>query len=169
MIGLEAAGWGAFAASSLLIGALIALFKPVNRKVLGLIMAFGSGVLLSSVAYELVEEAVAAGGQLPMATGLALGAITFFTGDRPIDRLGAAGMGSIQGPAAPDSGLAIVLGAALDGVPESVVLGLSFSAGEGIGLAFLVAVFLSNLPEGIAGTAGLLTGGWTRARSRVCG
>ena len=164
MIGLEAAGWGAFAASSLLIGALIAIFKPVNRRALGLIMAFGSGVLLSSVAYELVEEAVAAGGQLPMATGLALGAITFYTGDRLIDRLGAAGMGSIQGPSTPDSGLAIVLGAALDGVPESVVLGLSFSAGEGIGLAFLVAVFLSNLPEGIAGTAGLLTGGWARAR-----
>ena len=164
MIGLEAAGWGAFAASSLLIGALIAIFKPVDRRVLGLIMAFGSGVLLSSVAYELVEEAVAAGGQLPMATGLALGAITFYTGDRLIDRLGAAGMGSIQGPSTPDSGLAIVLGAALDGVPESVVLGLSFSAGEGIGLAFLVAVFLSNLPEGIAGTAGLLTGGWARAR-----
>ena len=73
-------------------------------------------------------------------------------------------MGSIKGPATPDSGLAIVLGAALDGVPESVVLGLSFSAGEGIGLAFLVAVFLSNLPEGIAGTAGLLTGGWARGR-----
>jgi ZIP family zinc transporter len=164
MIGLAAAGWGAFAASSLVIGALIALAKPVDRAVLGLVMAFGAGVLLSSVAYELVEEAVAVGGQLPMAAGLALGAITFYTGDRLIDRLGAAGMGSIKGPATPDSGLAIVLGAALDGIPESVVLGLSFSAGEGIGLAFLVAVFLSNLPEGIAGTAGLLTGGWARAR-----
>jgi ZIP family zinc transporter len=164
MIGLAAAGWGALAASSLVIGALIALFRPVAMKPLGLIMAFGSGVLLSSVAYELVEEAVAAGGQLPMAAGLALGAITFYTGDRLIDRLGAAGMGSVRGPVAPDSGLAIVLGAALDGVPESVVLGLSFSAGEGIGLAFLVAVFLSNLPEGIAGTAGLLTGGWERTR-----
>ena len=69
MIGLEAAGWGAFAASSLVIGALIAIFRPVDRRVLGLIMAFGSGVLLSSVAYELVEEAVAVGGQLPMAVG----------------------------------------------------------------------------------------------------
>ena len=128
-------------------------------------MAFGSGVLLSSVAYELVEEAVAVGGQLPMATRPRPRGDHLLHGrpaDRPAGR-GRHGLGA-TGPASPDSGLAIVLGAALDGVPESVVLGLSFSAGEGIGLAFLVAVFLSNLPEGIAGTAGLLTGGWARAR-----
>ena len=164
MPGLAAAGWGAIAASSLVIGALIALTRPVDRRQLGLNMAFGSGVLISSVAYELVEEAVAAGGQLPMAFGLALGSIVFYTGDRLIDRLGAAGMGSVKGPATPESGLPIVLGAALDGVPESIVLGLTVSAGEGIGLAFIVAVFLSNLPEGIAGTAGLIAGGWARAR-----
>jgi zinc transporter, ZIP family len=164
MIGLEAAGWGAFAASSLVIGALIALRRPIGRRPLGLIMAFGSGVLLSSVAYELVEEAVAVGGQLPMAAGLALGSIVFYAGDRAIDSLGAAGMGSVQGPESPESGLAIVLGAALDGVPESVVLGLTFSAGAGVGLSFLVAVFMSNLPEGIAGTAGLIKGGWSGPR-----
>jgi zinc transporter, ZIP family len=164
MIALEAAGWGAIAASSLVIGALIALFRPMGNRPLGLIMAFGSGVLLSSVAYELVEEAVAVGGQAPMAIGLALGAIVFYLGDRAIDSLGAEGMGSVKGPESPSSGLAIVLGAALDGIPESIVLGLTFAAGEGVGLAFLVAVFISNLPEGIAGTAGLLTGGWTRGR-----
>jgi len=164
MIGLTAAGWGALAASSLVIGALIALFRPVAMKPLGLIMAFGSGVLVSSVAYELVEEAVAVGGQLPMAIGLAAGSIVFYLGDRAIDRLGAAGMGSVHGPAAPESGLAIVLGAALDGIPESVVLGLTIASGDGIGVAFLVAVFMSNLPEGIAGTAGLVGSGWTRGR-----
>ena len=162
MIGLAAAGWGAVAASSLVIGALIALTRPVGRRPLGLIMAFGSGVLVSSVAYELVEEAVAVGGQLPMALGLALGSIVFFLGDRAVDSLGAAGMGSVKGPAAPESGLPIVLGAALDGIPESVVLGLTLSAGGAVSVAFLVAVFMSNLPEGIAGTAGLVTGGWRR-------
>ena len=164
MIGLTAAGWGALAASSLVIGALIALARPVARRPLGLIMAFGSGVLVSSVAYELVEEAVAVGGQLPMAVGLAAGSIVFYAGDRAIDRLGAAGMGSVKGPAAPESGLAIVLGAALDGIPESVVLGLTVASGDGIGVAFVVAVFMSNLPEGIAGTSGLQVGGWTRGR-----
>ena len=127
-------------------------------------MAFGSGVLVSSVAFELVEEAVRIGGQLPMAIGLTLGTIAFYLGDNAIDSLGAEGMGSVKGPESPESGLAIVLGAALDGVPESIVLGLTFAAGEGVGLAFLVAVFLSNLPEGIAGTAGLLRGGWDRGR-----
>jgi zinc transporter, ZIP family len=164
VIALEAGGWGALAASSLIIGALIALARPVPRKPLGLIMAFGSGVLVSSVAFELVEEAVRIGGQLPMAIGLTLGTIAFYLGDNAIDSLGAEGMGSVKGPESPESGLAIVLGAALDGVPESIVLGLTFAAGEGVGLAFLVAVFLSNLPEGIAGTAGLVRGGWDRGR-----
>jgi zinc transporter, ZIP family len=164
VIALQAAGWGAIAASSLVIGALVAILRPIPMKPLGLIMAFGSGVLLSSVAFELVEEAVRIGGQLPMALGLALGSIVFYVGDRAIDSIGAEGMGSLKGPASPGSGLAIVLGAALDGVPESIVLGLTFAAGEGVGLAFLVAVFVSNVPEGIAGTAGLLRAGWDRGR-----
>jgi ZIP family zinc transporter len=160
-VALAAAAWGAFAASSLVLGALIALVRTVPKRQLGLIMAFGSGVLISSVAYELVEEAVAVGGQLPMASGLAIGALVFFVGNELIDRMGAEGMGSMNGPHSPGSGLAIVLGAALDGVPESIVLGLTIATGGQTGLAFLVAVFLSNLPEGIAGTAGLKAGGWT--------
>jgi ZIP family zinc transporter len=164
VIALEAAGWGAIAASSLVIGALIAIVRPIAEKPLGLVMAFGSGVLVSSVAFELAEEAVRVGGQGPMALGLAVGSVVFYLGDRAIDRIGGEGMGSVKGPASPESGLAIVMGAALDGVPESIVLGLTFAGGEGVGIAFLVAVFLSNLPEGIAGTAGLLKGGWERGR-----
>ena len=163
-MGLLAAGWGALAASSLIVGALIALVRTVPERPLGLIMAFGSGVLISSVAYELVEEAVAIGGQLPMAIGLAIGAIVFFVGDTLIDRLGGAGMGSVNGPAQPESGLPIVLGAALDAVPESIVLGLTITSGGQTGLAFFAAVFLANLPEGIAGTAGLRTSGWDAVR-----
>ncbi len=163
MDALLAAGWGAVAASSLVVGAVVALVRPVSSRTLGLIMAFGSGVLFSSVAYELVEEAVAVGGQLPMAAGLALGATTFFVGNELIDRMGAKGMGSVHGPASPESGLAIVLGAALDGIPELLVLGLTIGAGGG-GFAFLVAVYLSNLPEGIAGTVGLRAGGWAPGR-----
>ena len=159
-MGLLAAAWGAVAASSLVVGALIAIVRAVPKRPLGLIMAFGSGVLISSVAYELVEEAVDIGGQLPLAAGLTLGAIVFFLGDRLIDGLGGAGMGSVHGPQSPGSGLAIVLGAALDGVPESIVLGLTIASGGETGLAFFAAVFLSNLPEGIAGTAGLQKGSW---------
>ena len=161
-MGLLAGAYGAIAASSLIIGALIALVRTVPKRQLGLIMAFGSGVLISSVAYELVEEAVAIGGQIPLAGGLALGSVVFFLGDRLIDGLGGEGMGSVNGPESPGSGLAIVLGAALDGVPESIVLGLTIASGGETGLAFFAAVFLSNLPEGIAGTAGLQKGGWDR-------
>jgi len=163
-VGLLAGVYGAIAASSLIIGALIALVRTVPKRQLGLIMAFGSGVLISSVAYELVEEAVAIGGQIPLAAGLALGSVVFFLGDRLIDGLGGEGMGSVNGPESPGSGLAIVLGAALDGVPESIVLGLTIASGGETGLAFFAAVFLSNLPEGIAGTAGLQKGGWDRWR-----
>jgi ZIP family zinc transporter len=164
VVPLLAAGWGALAASSLVVGALIALVRPIPRRPLGLIMAFGAGVLFSSVAFELVEEAVAIGGQLAMASGLAIGALVFFAGDELIDRMGAAGMGTVDGPTSPGSGLAIVLGAALDGVPESIVLGLSVAAGSGTGIAFFAAVLLSNLPEAIAGTAGLRSGGWQAGR-----
>jgi ZIP family zinc transporter len=159
--GIVAAGWGALAASSLVIGAVLALVRPVRRRPLGLVMAFGSGVLISAVAYELVEDAVAVGRQLTVGVALAAGALTFYVGNRVIDRLGAAGMGTVRGPTSPESGLPIVLGAALDGIPESVVLGLTMSAGAAAGLPFLAAVFLSNLPEGIAGTAGLRTSGWS--------
>ncbi len=159
-MGLLAAAWGAIAASSPVVGAVIALIRTVPKRDLGLIMAFGSGVLISSVAYELVEEAVGIGGQIPLAVGMTLGAIVFFLGDRLIDRLGGEGMGSLNGPASPGSGLAIVLGAALDGVPESIVLGLTIASGGETGLALFSAVVLSNLPEGIAGTAGLQKGGW---------
>src|SRR5262245_31650414 len=109
-------------------------------------MAFGAGVLLSSVAYELVEQAVAIGGQLAVAVGLASGAVVFYAGDRWIDRMGGAGMGTVAGPSSPASGLAIVLGAALDGLPDSIVLCLTITPGGGVGLAFFVAVFLSTLP-----------------------
>ena len=159
-MGLVAAAWGAVAASSLIVGALIALVRTVPKRQLGLIMAFGSGVLISSVAYELVEEAVAIGGQIPLAAGMALGSVVFFLGDRLIDGLGGEGMGSVNGPESPGSGLAIVLGAALDGVPESIVLGLTIASGGETGIAFFAAVLLSNLPEGIAGTSGLQKGGW---------
>jgi zinc transporter, ZIP family len=164
VLALVAAGWGAIAASSLVIGALIAIFRPVHRRPLGVIMAFGAGVLLSSVAYELVEEAVAVGGQLPMALGLASGACVFFAGDRFIDRLGAAGMGTVAGPSSPNAGLAIVLGAALDGIPESIVLGLTLLGGSGVSVAFVAAVFISNLPEGLAASIGLRASGWTTGR-----
>ena len=169
---LEALWWGAFASSSLLIGGVIALRLPVNRLVLGLVMGFGAGVLISAVAFELVEEAFRTSGLLSdVAIGLFAGCAVFSLGDALIDRLGGADRKSMDGAQAGGSALAIVLGIVLDGIPESAVLGLTLFEGGAISVALLAAVFLSNLPEAIAATSGLVTSGWRATRVLVlwCG
>jgi ZIP family zinc transporter len=159
----EAFIWGAVAASSLLWGGLLAIWVPFGQRTLGLVMAFGAGVLISAVAYELVDEAfTTAHGSWEIAGGLAAGSLVFFAGDVWIDRRGGANRKSTGGKQAQGSGLAIVLGIVLDGIPESVVLGLTLLEAGSVSAALLVAVFLSNLPEAVAATAGLLQSGWRR-------
>ena len=156
-------GWGILAASSLLIGGLIALWLPIRRRVLGLVMAFGSGVLISAVSFECVQEAFeTSAGQGEIALGLFAGSAVFFAGDWLIDRSGGADRKRLGGGQAAGSALAIVLGIVLDGIPESIVLGLTVLEGGTVSAAFLVAVFLSNLPESIAATTGLGEAGWAR-------
>jgi ZIP family zinc transporter len=159
----SAFGWGALAGSALLLGALIAMAVDVSSRVLGVVMGFGAGVLISALSFDLVEEAVdTSAGSGGVAWGLLAGATVFFVGDLLIDRMGGHGRKSSTGERAEGSGLAIVLGAVLDGIPESMVLGLGLLAGEGISVAFIAAVFLSNLPEGLAATTGLVSAGWSR-------
>ena len=158
-------GWGFLAASSLIIGGLLALSIHVHDRVLGLVMAFGSGVLISAVAYELVQDAVdtSAGGQ-GIALGMLAGALTFFTGDTAINHLGGADRKRSRGAGGESSGLAITLGIVLDGIPESIVIGLTLIGGAKVSIAVLAAVFLSNLPEALSATTGLAKGGWSRDR-----
>ncbi len=157
----EAFFWGLLAASSLLIGGLLVLRVDVGDRVLGLIMAFGAGVLISAVAYELVDEAFTTGkGSGGIALGLTAGALVFFVGDTIIDRLGGSDRKSMDGKQETGTALAIVLGIVLDGIPESAVIGLTLLQGGTVGAAMLVAVFLSNLPEAIAATTGLRVSGW---------
>ncbi len=161
----EAFAWGAFAASAVLIGALIALAWSVPRNVVGAVMAFGAGVLISAVANELVTEEFAGDGSI--ALGLFAGAFTFYFGDQIIDRMGGGHRKKMEGASGSEeegSPLAIVLGTVLDGIPESVVLGVSLIGGGGVSAAVVAAVFISNLPEGLASTAGLVRDGWSRAR-----
>jgi zinc transporter, ZIP family len=157
----EAFIWGVVASSSLVIGGLIALRVPIATRVLGLIMAFGAGVLISAVAYELVQEAFeTTAGEGGVALGLALGSLAFFAGNLAIDRLGGADRKRSRGQQAGGTALAIVLGIVLDGVPESIVLGLTLLSADGVSAAMVAAVFLSNLPEAIAATVGLHAAGW---------
>jgi len=151
----ESFGWGAIGASSLIAGGLLAMWVPISRRLLGLIMAFGAGVLISAVAFELVQEAsFNSSGHGWVVAGLFVGSAVYFTGDWAIERGGGEG----------GMGLPITLGIVLDGIPESFVLGLTVLQDGKVSAAFLVAVFLSNLPEAIGATTGLLESGWSRLR-----
>lgn len=157
--------WGALGGAALLIGAAVALLFRVGQRPLGAVMAFGSGVLISAVAYDLVLEAADTTDGEPVVTfGLLAGALVFFAGDTLIDRLGGGDRKSTTGKQSSGSGMAIVLGSVLDGIPESIVLGLGLIGGGGISVAFIAAVFISNLPEGLAATTGLVSSGWRTGR-----
>jgi zinc transporter, ZIP family len=156
---LEAAAWGFVAGSALIIGAVIGIWAQVPRRIVALVMGFGAGALISSLAFDLTAEAFAQGGTGPTALGLAAGGLTFFIGDLLIERAGA------HDPSAPPAsgGPAIVLGALLDGIPESIVLGASLISGLGVSTSFFAAVFASNLPEGLAGARDLREDGHSPA------
>lgn len=160
--------WGLFAGSSLLVGCAVALAFRLSARVVGLTLAFGSGVLISAVAFDLVQEGYeTSGGSGGVALGLFAGCLTFFWGDRAIDRLGGAARKASR--RRPDEGnpLGLVLGSVLDGIPESMVVGLTLLTSGRVGAAYVAAVFLSNVPEGVAASQGLLAAGW--ARTRVVG
>lgn len=165
----EAALWGLLGASALVLGAILAFAVDIPPKVRGLIQAFGAGVLIGAVAYELVEEAVRASVRgLDVGLGFALGAVVFFVGSVMIDRM--PGSGSANARTIPSrrdqraAGLAILLGTVLDGIPESLVLGLSLVPGAGVALPILIAIFLSNVPESLAATEDLAASGLSRRR-----
>jgi len=161
----SAFGWGILAASSLLVGALVALRFRIRPFVIGLIMAFGAGVLISAVAFDLVEEASdKSSSNAVVIAGLFAGCAVFFGGDWLIDRAGGGDRKRASGTQEAGSPLAIVLGTVLDGIPESMVIGLTIFEGGAVGAAYLVAVFLSNLPEAIGSTTGLVSSGWQRSR-----
>ncbi|HYU59691.1 MAG TPA: hypothetical protein VEK39_02925 [Solirubrobacterales bacterium] len=157
----EAALWGLAGASSLLIGAGLGLRAPISDRVLGLVLGFGAGTLFSALAFELTEEAFTLGGADAVAIGLALGAVAYYVGDREIERRGGGERMGKAGKQAPQAATALLLGAVLDGIPESVVIGITLLAGEGVGFPVLAAVFISNLPEALSSATGMRKAGAT--------
>ena len=160
---LEAAFWGFVGGAALLLGAAVGLVWTVPRKVIGLVMAFGAGVLVSALAFELTAEAVRGGGWDATAAGLAAGSLVFFLGDRALARKGGADRKRSTGPGPDGAALGIVLGAILDGIPESAAIGISLLGGEGVSVAVVVAVFISNVPESLSAAAGLRAT-WSRGK-----
>lgn len=154
---LTAAGAGLLAGGALFVGALIAWFVNVPPRVVASIMAFGAGVLISALAFDLVGEAMAESGMWPTVSGFAVGAVVYVGVNILLDARDARNRrGSSEGPG---TGTGIAVGALLDGVPESMVLGLSMLAGHGVSVPILTAVIISNLPEGLSSTAELKSAG----------
>ena len=139
---LTALGWGILAASSLILGALLAFARPWSRPQVGGVLAFGAGALISAVSFELWEEGSQLGGLGWTGLGLAVGALTYFACAAALQRRAGAANES-------ETGSALALGAFLDGIPEQLVLGIGLARGDGISVALLVAIFASNLPEAI--------------------
>jgi ZIP family zinc transporter len=161
---VEAGLWGLLAGGALVIGALVAWFVRVPKAVVFSVMAFGAGVLISALAFDLVDEAETTGGLAPTLVGFLAGALAYVGGNVLLARRGArhrkrSGDQQPSEDAQQGSGTAIALGALLDGVPESIVLGLSLLGGHGVGVSVLAAVFISNLPEGLSSTAGMKRSG----------
>jgi len=153
--------WGFVGGAALLIGAAIAYLWDMPAKVLGGIMAFGSGVLISAVAFELVDEANrTTDGNWAVAVGMGAGAVVFFVGDVLIDRAGGSQRKSSEAHGDDSKGSAILLGTILDGIPESIVIGFGLIGGGAVSAAMVAAVILSNLPEAIGSTSGLKQSGW---------
>lgn len=162
---LNAFLWGLLATSSLIIGGLIASRFSLSKKTIGIIMGFGAGTLISAISYELIFESVkiAKKSGYP-ALGFFAGAFTFFFADKLIAKFGARNSGSEGASSHSNLIIPMVLAIILDGVPESIVIGLGIFEGGAISLALLVAVFVSNLPEAIAGSSGMKQDGWSKKK-----
>jgi zinc transporter, ZIP family len=159
---LEALGWGALAASSLVLGAMLAFARRWPTRWIGFVLAFGAGALISSISFELALEGARAGGLGTMAIGLAVGALTYFALDGALARRFSAGRGRRGRSAASQAGPALALGAFLDGIPEQMALGIGIAAGAGVSVGLLVAIFVSNLPEAIGSASDMSRAGTHR-------
>lgn len=158
----EAAFWGLAAASTLIVGASLAIALPWRRRMIGLVAGFGAGALISALTLDLTRSAFETAGIPVVVAGLGAGAIAFSAGNWALHRGGAIRHRKRSaGQQAGADPLGIVLGTVLDGIPESVVIGISLLAGEGVGLSFLAAVAISNLPEAVSATTGLRRVGWS--------
>jgi ZIP family zinc transporter len=151
-----------------LLGAVIALTMHPRLPVVGWIMAFGAGTLIAAVAYDLVGDSIAEGDTAGLALALLAGAGIFYAGDAYVSARGAhnrKGMAPAEDAHdGAESGMSIVLGTVLDGIPESFVMGLALLGGSGEALGLIVAVFVSNVPEAIGGTSSLQRSGWAASR-----
>jgi ZIP family zinc transporter len=164
-LALQAAFWGFVAGAALIVGALVAWFIAVPQRLIAGVMAFGAGVLISALAFELMNEAYKRGGLDSTGFGFVAGAAVYTAANWWLARRGAkhrkrSGAGQQPSEAQSEgSGMAIAVGALLDGIPESMVIGLSMLQGGAVSAVAVAAIFLSNVPEGLSSAAGMKKSG----------
>jgi ZIP family zinc transporter len=154
---LEAGIWGLVAGSALVVGATVAWVVRVPQRVVASVMAFGAGVLISALSFDLMDEAEEIGGLGATLAGF-VGCNLVLARQGAQHRKRSGGMMPSENEN-PGSGAAIAIGALLDGIPESVVLGMSLLAGGGVGVSVLAAIVVSNVPEGLSSAAGMKQSG----------
>lgn len=163
---LQAGLWGLLGASSLMIGAAAAYLFRLPQRLSAGVMAFGCGVLISAVAYDLLEDGFEEGGIWPVAIGAIGGSLAYTVADWLVSRSGGNDRKRSTKPKSDSNhggGLAVAIGSLLDGIPESVVLGLGLLTGKGVSIAMLAAIFLSNFPEGLSSALGMKNAGRSTA------
>ena len=158
-VSLQALLWGTVAGSALLIGAVAAWWLRIPRVWVCAVMAFGAGVLVSALSFELVLEAFTMGGLAATASGVAAGALLYFGANALLARRSRKRSRTQAGSSGSSSGSAIAVGALIDGIPESVALGLGLVAGASVNPTMLIAIFVSNIPEGLASSADMKASG----------
>ncbi|MFT3784408.1 MAG: ZIP family zinc transporter [Nibricoccus sp.] len=166
-LSIQAGFWGFVAGSALLIGAFLGYFLKLPPRLTAGVMAFGSGVLISALSFDLMDEAFKRGGFDSTALGFIGGAAAFTFANIALARFGAKHRKrSARQPSESDddgSGLAIAIGALLDGIPESIVIGVSMVKGGNVSLVAVIAIFLSNVPESLSSSTGMKKAGRSAA------
>jgi len=151
---------------SLILGVIIGTSFKISQRTIAAIMAFGTGVLICALTFGLMEESFKHGGFDAIAIGFLIGGIVFILGDILIHKYGGRNYKKKKHfiSVRETNGKAIILGAALDGIPESIALGISLLSKNGIGLLMVTAIFLSNLPESLSSINDLKEEGLSKKR-----